>query len=101
MNYEILPGKEGRFEQVFEGVVALMKTLPGHEETRLYKDVANGHMYLIVSQWSDRAAFDAFIGSDRFRKVVDWGKEGILAGRPSHQVYGEDKPAPPSGCPMH
>ena len=31
---------------------------------------------------------DAFIASDAFRKVTNWGKEEILAGRPHHEVYG-------------
>jgi len=40
-----------------------------------------------VSDWNDRAAFDAFIGSEKFRNVANWGKEQILAGRPSHEYY--------------
>jgi heme-degrading monooxygenase HmoA len=44
-------------------------------------------MYLIVSDWADRGAFDAFIGSEAFRSVANWGKEQILAGRPTHEIY--------------
>ncbi len=87
MNYEIIAGKEPRFEAAFDKVLAAMQGMPGHDDTQLYRAVNNPRMYLIVSKWNDRAAFDAFISSDRFRKVVDWGKEQILAGRPRHEVY--------------
>lgn len=90
MNYEVLPGKEAQFEKMFDSVVALLGTMAGHEETHLYRDVKDPLQYLIVSRWSDRAAFDAFIASDRFRKVANWGKQGILAKRPTHEVYGDD-----------
>ena len=105
MNYEVLPGKEHAFEQVFERVVAIMESLPGHDETHLYRAVSSERAYLIVSRWSDRAAFDAFTKSERFLKVTDWGKEQILAARPRHEVYGSEPPAPPPPaepprCPM-
>ena len=32
-------------------------------------------------------AFNEFIQSEKFKNVVNWGKENILAGRPSHTVY--------------
>lgn len=89
MNYEIIAGKEAQFEAVFDKVLAAMQTMPGHDDTQLYRAAKNARMYLIVSKWNDRAAFDRFIGSEQFRKVVDWGKEQILAGRPRHEVYGD------------
>ncbi len=89
MNYEVLPGKEHAFESVFARVLEIMKTLPGHADTHLYREVGNPSMYLIVSRWRDRAAFEAFIGSEQFRRVADWGSSQVLAGRPRHEVYGE------------
>lgn len=93
MNYEVIPGKEIAFETVFDRVLHLMKSLPGHQETRLYKAANDPRSYLIVSQWTDRAAFEAFTHSEQFRKITDWGKSQILAARPKHEVYG-DAPAP-------
>jgi heme-degrading monooxygenase HmoA len=87
MNYNVLPGKEKPFEDVFRSVIALMKDMPGHTKTDLFRSVLNPQQYLITSDWSDRAAFDAFIASEQFRKVANWGKEQILAGRPSHEYY--------------
>jgi len=87
MNYQVLPGKGQQFEDVFKAVIDLMKTMPGHTNTALYKDVFDASRYLIVSDWSDRAAFDGFIRSDKFRSVANWGKEQILAGRPTHDYY--------------
>jgi len=89
MNYEILEGKETIFEKAFANVLEAMKTMEGHQRSFLYKDVNKSRSYLIISEWSDRNAFDAFIRSDRFAKVVNWGKEQILASRPRHQIYGQ------------
>jgi len=87
MNYEILPGKEQLFEDVFAKVIDVMKEMPGHTRTSLYRDVYERQRYLIVSDWNDRAAFDGFIRSERFRSVANWGKEQVLAGRPTHDYY--------------
>jgi heme-degrading monooxygenase HmoA len=87
MNYHVLPGKEKAFEDVFSAVLAAMKEMPGHTASHLYRDVFENQKYLIVSDWSDRAAFDGFTRSERFRQVTNWGKEQILAGRPTHEYY--------------
>ena len=87
MNYQVIPGKEKDFEDVFNAVLKVMNDMPGHNRSSLYRDVACDQRYLIISDWNDRQAFDAFIQSDRFRNVADWGKQQILAGRPSHEIY--------------
>ena len=51
------------------------------------KDVADDASYLITSEWSDEEAFKAFIQSQAFRDVTNWGKEQILSGRPQHKIY--------------
>ena len=43
--------------------------------------------YLILSRWSSEEAFHAFVASDAFKKVTNWGKENILRGRPQHTTY--------------
>jgi len=87
MNYHVLPGKEQAFERVFKAVLDKMDVDQGHRESHLYRDVFDANKYLIVSDWADRGAFDAFMGSEAFRSVANWGKEQILAGRPSHEIY--------------
>ena len=87
MNYKVLPGKEETFERAFNAVLGVMAEMEGHTESHLWRNANEAGSYLITSDWSDRAAFDAFIRSDRFRKVADWGSEQILAGRPKHEVY--------------
>ena len=88
MNYEVLEGKQETFENAVTNVVHAMRGVKGHEQSWLFKDVYNARRYLILSKWSDKPAFDAFIGSETFKKVTTWGKENILAGRPQHEVYG-------------
>ena len=101
MNYEILEGKTNQFESVFKSVLDLMESMEGHSKSSLYTDVFKANSYLIVSEWSDEDAYKAFTTSEKFGKVVDWGKEQILASRPSHEVYGAAPSVPPSGkCPV-
>lgn len=101
MNYRVIAGKEEPFEKMFAKVLEAMASMDGHSETHLYRDVSDPQSYLIVSYWNSRAKYDAFITSDQFKKVTDWGKESILAARPKHEVYGADEPAGSGGgCPV-
>ena len=89
MNYKVLPGKEEVFERAFEKVIAALRAAPGHSESHLYREVGAERDYLIVSEWNDKTAFDQFMGSDEFRRVVTWGKEQILAGPPRHRMFNQ------------
>ena len=77
MNYSVLPGKEEVFERAFNQVLDVMKQGKGHAQSFLYNDVNAKGSYLIVSEWNDKDAFDAFIKSEAFAKVTTWGKEQI------------------------
>ena len=87
MNYSVREGKERVFEDAFRNVLSVMRQLPGHRESHLYRDVDSPRDYLIVSEWEDRASFDSFVGSDRFARVVSWGRDEVLSGRPRHEIY--------------
>ena len=90
MNYQVLAGKEKIFEDACAKVVSTMETIEGHDHSEIYKSISSSTpSYLIVSRWASEAAFDAFIASDAFKKVTSWGKQNILAGRPSHTTYRE------------
>ncbi|NIQ02187.1 MAG: antibiotic biosynthesis monooxygenase [Nitrospinaceae bacterium] len=87
MNYQMIPGKEKVFEDAFASVLKVMGEMEGHSKSALYRDVNDPQSYLIVSEWSSEQAFNDFIQSDQFKNVANWGKQNILAGRPSHTVY--------------
>lgn len=87
MNYEVLPGKEEVFETTFHKILNTMEHIEGHTSSRMFRDVDDRHQYIILSEWSDRGAFDSFIASEDFRSVTAWGKEEILADRPMHKYY--------------
>jgi heme-degrading monooxygenase HmoA len=90
MNYAVIPGKEQIFEDACSKVVKTMETIDGHNHSQIYKSIATDESaYLIVSRWASEDAFQSFIASDAFKKVTNWGKENILAGRPSHTTYQE------------
>ena len=90
MNYRVLVGKEEIFEAACKHVLEGMHAADGHEESRIYRNIeASPAEYLIVSRWKDETAFQEFISSDAFKKVTNWGREHILAGRPTHTTYHE------------
>ena len=90
MNYRVREGKEQVFEDAFERVLEAMCEMEGHDESRLYREVANGsRAYLIVSRWTSEDAFRGFVRSERFAKVTSWGSEHILEGPPRHTTYRE------------
>ena len=92
MNYQVIEGKQDAFVQMFRKVLGVMAGIEGHQRSFLYQDVNDPGSFLIVSEWSDKDAFDGFIASETFRKVADWGKAQILAGRPKHEVYSGSAP---------
>jgi len=87
MHYDVLPGKEQTFVDGFTRVLDALRQTAGHQDSHLYEDVHQKGSYLIVSEWASMEAFQAFIRSDAFRSVTDWGKQEILRGRPRHKVY--------------
>ena len=87
MNYVVLPGKHGLFEEKFAAVIGALESAEGHTKSVLWRDTANEDSYLITSDWNDEEAFRSFVTSQAFRDVTNWGKEEILAGRPQHKVY--------------
>ena len=87
MNYQVIPGKEQEFESAVEGVANALNQAEGHGKSMLYKDCKASGNYLIMSEWSDEEAYQAFIRSEAFRNVTSWGSSNILSGRPNHQIY--------------
>ncbi len=91
MNYFVLPGKEQIFEDACGRVVETMQGIAGHDESHIYRRISSEKpVYLIVSRWVSEAAFDAFVASDAFKKVTNWGRQNILAGPPRHTTYREE-----------
>ncbi len=91
MNYFVIPGKEQVFEDACAKVVETMNGIDGHESSSIYRQVGEGEpIYLIVSRWQKEDAFKAFIASDAFKKVTNWGALNILSGRPQHTTYQHD-----------
>lgn len=87
MNYRVLPGKEQVFERAYQSVLDAMDKTAGHTRSSLYTEFGKTGSYLILSEWEDEAAFNAFVRSEAFAKVTNWGREQVLAERPRHQTY--------------
>ncbi len=87
MHYDVLPGKAEEFEKGFAGVLEHLRKTAGHVDSRLYEDKNSPGSYLILSEWQSKESFEAFIHSEQFKAVTNWGKAEILRGRPRHKVY--------------
>ncbi len=90
MNYFVRDGKEEVFEGACAKVIDLMQSIDGHDESHIYRRVEAGSpVYLVVSRWQAEDAFQAFVASEAFKKVTDWGSANILNGPPRHTTYRE------------
>ncbi len=87
MNYHVISGKQGDFEEKFAAVIGALEAAQGHTKSILWRDVGDDASYLITSEWSDEQAFRDFIQSQAFKDVTNWGKEQILSDRPQHKIY--------------
>src|SRR5580765_7586149 len=63
MHYDVIAGKEQEFESGVKAVIEHLKSVAGHVESHLYSDVQSVGSYLILSQWENQEAFQAFLGS--------------------------------------
>jgi heme-degrading monooxygenase HmoA len=86
LNYDVKPERVEEFVATTRKVLQLMPSVPGHERTRLYRDVDAPNSFLIYSEWATLADFQGFVQSDAFREVQTMGRE-MLTGRPRHQLY--------------
>ena len=97
MNYETIEGKQEEFETVFAEMLGLMETMAGHRESHLYREVDRPDSYLIISEWTDREAFEDFTRSERFRDVVGGPKNQMLSSRPRHEIFDRSNLPPQPG----
>jgi heme-degrading monooxygenase HmoA len=87
MYYDVIPQQAELFRAKFRDVLAVLDATPGHTRSFLYQRVDDPDSYAILSEWEDREAFLAFIRSDVFRQVTNWGREQVLRGAPRHTIY--------------
>ncbi len=91
MYYEVLEGKEQVFEKAFASVLSALEGAEAHRASRLLRDVFAERSYVIMSEWASEDDFNQFVASPEFVRVVNWGKEQVLATRPQHVVYRGDE----------
>ncbi len=91
-------GFEDRFEQPSRDTSD--EAVPGRLFFAQLKTEEQG-VYINMSVWTDREAFDAWLESDNFRRVHSGGVEGMVAGRPevtiAEVLYSEGSLTPASG----
>jgi heme-degrading monooxygenase HmoA len=97
LNYDVKSGAGDRFERAMAEVLRQLPSLPGHRQTRLYRDVHRPDSYLVYSEWDRREDFHAFTASDAFRAAVALG-EDLLQGPPRHRVFLQEVAPPGTGA---
>jgi heme-degrading monooxygenase HmoA len=71
----------GRFEELFRSRAHAIDTAPGFRSMVVLRPQREGGDYLVVSHWSDRAAFDGWHASPAFKAGHSRGFEDIRAAR--------------------
>ena len=80
-----LPVNEGAADEVverFSGSRGHVQDFPGFVSMEVLKSAEEDEV-LVVTRWRDRAAFDAWVGSEAFAKAhARGGNPGMVRGRP-------------------
>lgn len=85
-HYDVKDERREEFLKISNAALALMKTLPGHIQTKLMEDVNEPNAFMIYSEWESNDDFKAFMNSQEF-KDVQTASADMLKGRPKHQIY--------------
>src|SRR4028118_2440169 len=85
-----LPVNEGAADEVverFSGSRGDVQDFPGFVSMEVLKSAEEDGV-LVVTRWRDRAAFDAWVGSEEFAKAhARSGTQGLLRGHPKMTSY--------------
>jgi heme-degrading monooxygenase HmoA len=85
-----LPVNEGAADEVverFSGSRGDVQDFPGFVSMEVLKSAEEDEV-LVVTRWRDRAAFDAWVGSEEFARAhARGGTQGLLRGHPKMSSY--------------
>ena len=85
--FKVLGGKEGDFEQIWQGRRSYLKGVAGFVQFALLKSEAGGE-YVSHTTWDDRDSFVAWTQSEAFAAGHRQGSlAGILEGPPQVSTY--------------
>lgn len=63
----IAPGWEERFEQRFRDRAGQIENNPGFVRMQVLRPAGDNEPYVVLTTWTDRAAFEQWVGSEDFR----------------------------------
>lgn len=70
-----------RFEELFASRARAIDTMPGFISMKVLRATAPGEPYLVVSEWTDEASFEAWVGSPEFVSGHTRGFEDLRAAK--------------------
>lgn len=89
INYiDCQPHYQERFECLFCSRAKMIDNMPGFIGMKVLKDEEGGNPYLIVSFWTDKASFEAWVGSPEFYE----GHKRAFADLKAYKERGEEPP---------
>lgn len=84
--FQIIPGKESEFEQVWRSRETYLSDVPGFKEFHLLR--GENSVYVSHSTWESREAFVLWTESESFRKAhAQGGSKGLIQGPPAFSGY--------------
>jgi len=86
-HFRVAPARGGEFEEIWRKRETYLEKVPGFLRFALLRG-EDGH-YISHATWESLAAFEAWTGSDSFRKAHAQARtpEGLLAGHPKLECF--------------
>ncbi len=87
-HFEVDPGRGAEFEEHWRKRESYLEGVPGFVRFALLRGDEAGH-YVSHTTWESRAAFDAWVGSESFRKAHSQARtpDGVLLGPPRLELF--------------
>ena len=84
--FSIHPSERDEFLQFVRNLIPVERTVPGILSFGIYEDVTTPSMFLMVEQWEDEAALDAYTATDAYAQHDDTLNSFVI-GEPVWEEY--------------
>ncbi len=84
--FSIHPSERDEFLQFVRNLIPVERTVPGILSFDIYEDVTTPSMFLMVEQWEDEAALDAYTATDAYAQHDDTLNSFVI-GEPVWEEY--------------
>lgn len=82
----VAKGREQEFEKTFTERDRAVDHMPGFIDMQVLRP-AEGNLYVVLTRWKSREAFDAWTRSEAFISAHRKQSPGLAEGRPTLEIY--------------